>query len=207
MFNLRKIIYLTVLSAFLSGIVNAEPGENAYQKGQQIIRSGGDPAENNQRAAKAFQKAVEAGHLRAHNDLAMMYLKGTGVSEDKTKARSLFKTAAEEGLSIAQYQYAEALRQGTGGDKDIATAIKWYERAADQGHVAAMTRLGALYADDGEQVEADYPRAFAWYAIAKQKGGYVSNGKLEMIERSMEPGGMDKAEKLAKELAPGSDQE
>ena len=201
---MKRIAYLYVITLLFSPQLSAEPGEQAYQQGRDIIMSSGNPAENSRRAAKAFEKAVAAGHLRAHNDLALMYLKGTGIERDVARARELFKTAADKGLSMAQYQYAELLRKGIGSDKDIKAAIKWYERAADQGHVAAMTRLGALYGDDNGPIEPDYPRAYAWYFLAKQNGGYVSNGKLEILERNMGRRGMDKVKKLVETLAPSS---
>lgn len=183
----------------------AGKGEDAYQQGRELRLQSGDPEANNKHAAEAFQQAVDAGHLRAHNELAMMYLKGEGVSQDPQKARQLFKTAAEDGLAVSQYQLAELLRKGEGGDRDIDEAMEWYERAAGQKHVGAMSRLGGLYADDVEGVEPDYPRAYAWYVLAKEYGGFVSNGKLEIIERRMGRRGMDKVEKLIHELAPGKE--
>lgn len=203
---MKRTAYLFVITVLFSPYLSAEPGEQAYQQGREIILSSGDPAENSRRAAKVFQKAVSAGHLRAHNDLALMYLKGEGVERDTARARELFKTAADEGLTMAQYQYAELLRKGIGSDKDIKSAIAWYERAAGQGHVAAMMRLGALYGDDNGPIEPDYPRAYTWYFLAKQNGGYVSNGKLEILERNMGPRGMDKVKKLVETLAPDSSQ-
>lgn len=205
MLNIKKIFYIIVLSALITGQAVADKGEEAYQQGQKLQNGTGDAEENNKRAAEAYQKAAETGHLRAMNDLALMYLKGTGVSKDPAKARELYKSAAEKDLDISQYQLAELMRKGEGGDEDIDGALKWYKRAADQGNVTAMMKLGELYADDENGVKADYPRAYAWYALAKEYGGYVSTGRLELIERNMAPNDMDKAEKLVRKLAPSQD--
>lgn len=202
MFNIKNILYLFVFTLLISGNAMADKGEEAYQQGRELGLQSGDTEANSKRAAEAFQQAVDAGHLRAHNELAMMYLKGQGVSKDPQKARQLFKAAAENGLAISQYQLAELLRKGEGGDPDIDEAMKWYERAAGQRHVGAMSRLGGLYAEDNEDIEPDYPRAYAWYVLAKEYGGFVSNGKLEIIERRMGRRGMDKVKKLIHELAP-----
>ena len=200
MFLIKKFIYLIVFTIFIQGAAVAAGGEEAYQRGRDIRLQGGDPEENNKRAAGAFREAVAAGHLRAHAELGMMYLKGDGVSHDPAKARELFKTASEKGLVLAQYQLAELMRKGLGGEQNMQAAIKWYEQAGKQGHVAAMSKLGQLYSGEEEGIEADYPRAYAWYILAKQNGGFVSNGKLEIIERSMGPKGMDKVKKLVREL-------
>lgn len=201
MINIKNVLYLIVFSILISGNVMADKGGAAYQQGRELRLQSGDIDANNKRAAEAFQQAVDAGHLRAHNDLAMMYLKGEGVSRNPQKARQLFKAAAEDGLALSQYQLAELLRKGEGGDRDIDEALKWYERAAGQRHVGAMSKLGGLYAGDDEGIEPDYPRAYAWYVLAKEYGGFISNGKLEILERRMGPKGMDKVKKLVRELA------
>lgn len=203
---MKKLAYLIVFSILVQGGAVAAGGEEAYQRGRDLRLQSGDPEEKNRQAAEAFREAVDAGHLRAHNELGMMYLKGDGVARDPARARALFTTASENGLVLAQYQLAELMRTGVGGEKDMQAAIKWYEQAAGQGHVAAMSKLGQLYSGEEEGVEPDYPRAYAWYILAKEYGGFVSNGKLEIIERSMGPKGMDKVKKLVQELAPSEKQ-
>lgn len=204
--NIKKYTYIIVFSLLLPVSVLADAGDEAYRQGQALERGTGNTEQNKTHAAEAFQKAVDAGHLRAHNNLAMMYLNGEGVSQDAAKARELFRAAAEGGLDNAQYQLAEMLRKGIGGDKNIDAALKWYQRAADQGHIGAMAKLGSLYASDKHGVKADYPRAYAWYLLAKQHGGFVSTGKLNLVERRMNPDGMDKAKKLVEQLAPSESQ-
>lgn len=206
MTTIKNILYLFVFSILLNGTALAAGGEEAYQRGRDLLLQSGDTEENYRRAAEAFEKAIDAGHLRAHIELGMMYLKGDGVSRDPVKAREMFRTAAKKGQVLAQYQFAELLRQGIGGEEDIQGAVKWYKAAADQGHVAAMSKLGQLYSGEEEGIEPDYPRAYAWYVLAKEYGGFVSNGKLEIIERTMGPKGMQKVRQLVRELAPGESQ-
>jgi len=204
MHYINKTIQLIVLSLFILSSAAADDGSEAYELGRDYRRQSGDTEENNRRAAEAFQEAIESGHVRAHNDLAFMYLKGEGVEKDPARARQLFRIAAEEELDIAQYQLAELLRKGEGGDRDVNAALQWYQRAATGGHVGAMTRLGALYSSASDDIEPDPPRALAWYILAKQNGGYVSNGKLEMLERGMRQNERNEVEQLLRELAPST---
>lgn len=194
MFQVKKSAYLLIFALFIAPISVADEAGNNYEKAKKYEVNG-----KLDRAVEAYEKAADAGHLEAQNMLGVMYLKGEGVEQDKQKARELFKNAAEEGLDIAQYQYAELLLQGEGGDRE--KAIEWYRKAADQGHVISMTKLGEVYATDSKDTDPDYPRAFAWYVVAKQMGAYVSNGQLELLERNMSSSDMDKADKLIKQIA------
>lgn len=196
MLKIKQSTYLIVSLMLISPVTMADEAADSYDQAKKYERQ-----DKPERAAEAYEKAADGGHLKAQNALGIMYLKGNGVEQDKQKARQLLKGAAEEGLDIAQYQYAELLHSGEGGNQETEKAIKWYKKAADQGHVVSMTKLGEIYASDKEGSEPDYPRAFAWYLVAKQMGAYVSDGQLELLERNMTTSDRDEADKLVKQIA------
>ncbi|MCS3902783.1 TPR repeat protein [Methylohalomonas lacus] len=190
--KIKLLFYLLVLCIALPSLALADKGEEAFEKAREYDRSN-----ETDKAVAALKEAVDAGHLEAHNKLAYWYWKGNGVEKDVERARELFTAAAEEDLAIAQYQLAELIMSTDG---DAEAAVKWYERAAHQKHVPAMSKAAAIYADEDNDVETNLPLAQAWYLVAKEAGGYVSEGKLEFIERKMSHNEKDEAKNLYKEL-------
>ena len=70
-------------------------------------------------------------------------------------------SAAQRKDVPAMYALATMYEKGWGPARDLQTAKRWYRNAAAAGDARAMTRLGALYADD---LQASHdPKARAWF--------------------------------------------
>jgi hypothetical protein len=105
----------------------------------EMLSSSGKNAE----AVALYQRAAEAGNLRARTRLAWMYEAGRGVKRDLAEAARLFMSAAEDGDAEAQYAIAVMYRTGKGLPQDREQSLIWLERAAAQGYPAAKAALAA----------------------------------------------------------------
>ena len=94
-------------------------------------------------AAVLYQRAADAGNLKAATRLAWIYEAGRGVPRDLDEAARRFTAAAEAGDAEAQYALAVMYRTGKGRPQDRQRSLKWLERAAAQHHPAANAALAA----------------------------------------------------------------
>jgi len=133
-----------------------EYGKNGYPKNAYV-------------AALVYKRAVELGAVDAMARLAVLFLRGEGVTADTEKALELNRQAAARGHSVAQINVAHILSK-TSGDRD--EIFRFTKLAADQGFTDAETNLAQLF-EDGFGVEKDLAEAMRWYARAAAKG----NGK------------------------------
>lgn len=78
--------------------------------------------------------------------------------ESMPLAAKLYQQAAVKGHPHAQYQLAWCFEHGRGLEVDVAEALKWYQVSAKQEDVAALTRLGEIYAS-GAIVPQDKDKA------------------------------------------------
>ena len=89
------------------------------------------------------QRAAEAGHAGAMNDLGQMIEMGIG-GGDQSAAAHWFGAAARRGVAGAQHSLAMMLRDGRGVEPDLAAAERWLRRSARQGHAAAASDLSGM---------------------------------------------------------------
>ena len=130
------------------------------------------------------------------NNLAMMYVKGQGVSQDYAKAIELYKKALELGNTSAMYNLARLYEKGQGVSQDYKKAKELYEKAVELNNLDAMFNLALMY-QKGEGVSQDYSKAKELYekavelgdsealfnlALMYQKGEGVSQNYIEAIE-------------------------
>lgn len=97
-------------------------------------------------AARLWGKLAENGFARAQIRLAVLYLKGEGVSRDYAKAIQWNQPPAEEGYPAAQNLMGVIFEYGFGVEKNHSEAIRWYTLAADQGYAKAKENLASLIA-------------------------------------------------------------
>lgn len=103
-------------------------------------------------ALQQYEKAAEAEHPVAQNNLANLYCTGRiGIQPDDALARKWFRRAAEQGYAKAQNNLAVLYQIGAGGEKDEKAAQEWYEKAARQGFALAQSNLGTLYAKNADE--------------------------------------------------------
>ena len=96
------------------------------------------------KAASLWEKLAEKGFARAQTMLAILYIRGDGVSQDYSKAVQLNRKPAEEGYPAAQNLMGVMFENGLGVEKNHAEAIRWYTLAADQGFERAKENLASL---------------------------------------------------------------
>lgn len=121
---------------------------------------------------KAFNKAnplAKKGNVSAQGLLAVLYLKGLGVSQSDKKAMYWFRKAADQGNATAQYSLGIMYTNGYGVAQNEQLASQWYRKAADQNHSSAQFYLGGRY-EQGRGVEQNYDEALKWYNKAFASG-------------------------------------
>ncbi len=101
------------------------------------------------RAVDLYQRAANAGDLRAMVSLAQLYENGTGLPQDAARSLEWNERAADGGSPDALINLAVSLFQGTGVAPDTERAISLLRRASDAGSAKATFNLGVL-AQDGE---------------------------------------------------------
>jgi len=131
----------------------------------------GEGERNDALAAQWYERAAEQGHVKAQNNIGMLYEQGRGVEQDASLAVAWYRRAADQGLATAQSNLARMYDRGLGVAQDGAEAAVWYRRAAEQGHAQAQYRLGRMF-DKGTGVPSDLDKAAKWYRrAAKQEYG------------------------------------
>ncbi len=124
-------------------------GRFHYQLGRVYLSQG-----QNREAHRAFEKAIDLGHVRAHVDLGYLYLVGAGVPRDYARALAEITKAAEQNDIFGVHALGKLHYDGRGVARDLAKARKLFERAARVGHTYSMNNLGRMYLR-GEGVEKD----------------------------------------------------
>ena len=104
-----------------------------------------------------YKKAIELGHWKAMNNLAVLYSKGgyakgdksgypTGVKKDRKKMAALYTRMAELKVPLGYYNFAVALERGDIKASDPSDASYFMFRAASLGSPLAQIRLGRFFA-------------------------------------------------------------
>lgn len=107
---------------------------------------------------------------------------------DYARAVAIWSPLAENGDADAQFNLGQAYRLGRGVPTNLSRAKDWFERAASRGHVDALTTLGLLLFQNGEQVqglkwlsqsaEQGEPRAMLVYGTALYNGDGVTQNPV-----------------------------
>jgi hypothetical protein len=92
---------------------------------------------NLKKAAWLYGKAAEQNHPKAQFFLALMYLKGRGVSRDPQKALDLATKSASQGFYKAEYLLAQMYLKGVGIQQDIDEGNFWMGKFKAQGQDAS----------------------------------------------------------------------
>ena len=90
-------------------------------------------ARKNRRALILLRHAAAAGSATGLHLLALLHLRGQGLSQDLTKGVELLESAAYRGSKAAQADLAHALLDGIGTCVNTAKALYWLRLAAAQG--------------------------------------------------------------------------
>lgn len=101
-------------------------------RADELTRAGIDAfnAKEYDRARQLFAAAAEQGHTEAMNNLATLYMRGTGAPLDIDKAIDLYERAARLGYAPAANNLAFIYTRGEGVPVNPGKARQWRERAA-----------------------------------------------------------------------------
>jgi hypothetical protein len=120
------------------------------------------------------------------------------VAKRDAKAIALLKPLAEAGNAGACKRLGDAYVEGRGVERDTAAARTWYEKAANGGNVAAMLKLGAMFAN-GKDVNNNL--AYIWYGTAAQLGSSAAKVERDRIAQLLQPAERRQADKSIEEVA------
>ena len=120
-------------------------------------------------AMRWYDRAAEAGHVRAQFYLGLMLETGVRGPVDVTAAAAWYRQAARQGHVQAQYKLGLLHYEGRGVPRDLARAAHWYGKAAQGGSAPAQYNLALMY-ERGRGVAADAARAARWYEKAAENG-------------------------------------
>lgn len=99
---------------------------------------------NYETAIPMFRQAAELNHAGAINNLAAMFVNGTGVPRDMQQAVSLFERSAQLGNAEAAENAARIYNYGIGRGKDPSRARTWYQKAIQLGSARAAQELSDM---------------------------------------------------------------
>ena len=118
--------------------------------------------------------------------------------DDFATALREWKPLAEQGNAIAQFNLGVMYAYGDGVTQDAREAVRWFRLAAEQGFADAQVRLGRMYSS-GEGVTKDMIYAHMWLSIAASLRVREARWAQLLIEISMTPADISKAQSLARE--------
>lgn len=133
----------------------------AYRQGDGVHR---DPV----LARRWAQRAAEAGHAGAMNDLGQMLEAGFGGPSDEAVAAHWFGEASRRGIAGAQHSLAMMLHEGRGVERDPEAADAWLRHSARQGHVSAASDLSELIWSGAIAARSPDEGCFWWFVALRE---------------------------------------
>ena len=167
-----------------AALANVKAGVDAWTAGDFVT------------AVAEWQGPAAQGDPDAQFNLAQAYKLGRGVPQDLLKAEDLYRRAARQGHLQAGDNYGLLLFQRGRHDE----AMPYIQAAADRGDARSQYIYGlALFNGDG--VEKDWVRAYAYENLAQQGGIAQAAGALAQMDRHIPLADRQKAIALAARIA------
>jgi len=133
-------------------------------------------------AFATIKKAMDAGHVRAIEQLASLYIVGASVPADPAKATEIVQAGAKKNDPYALYAYGKSLFYGRGIKADTQQGLKLMLQSADLGHTFAMNELGYIFLN-GVNVPADPERGIRFYEAGLERNDIYSMNNLALVYR------------------------
>lgn len=146
-------------------------------------------------AVNQWQEPAARGEAEAQFRLGQAYRLGKGADQDLTKAEEMFAKAASQGHKEAADNYGLLLFHR--GEKK--QALPYLRSASDRGDARAQYLLGLAYFN-ADNVERDWPRAYALVNLARKQGLEQANSALQQIDQHITPDQRAQGLALAGEL-------
>jgi len=113
-------------------------------------------------AARWYERAAEAGHAGAQNQIGYFYHAGIGVPVNLERSAHWFQRASASGSVVGTVNLGVAYLEGIGVPKNAEMAVQLLTEAFRKGSGTAASFLGDIYYF-GEGVQADRATAENWY--------------------------------------------
>ena len=146
-------------------------------------------------AVNQWQEPAARGEAEAQFRLGQAYRLGKGAEQDLTKSEEMFAKAASQGHREAADNYGLLLFHR--GEKK--QALRYLRSASDRGDARAQYLLGLAYFN-ADNVERDWPRAYALVNLARKQGLEQANSALQQIDQHITPDQRAQGLALAGEL-------
>ncbi|MBX4940699.1 caspase family protein [Rhizobium binae] len=134
-------------------------------------------------AFATIKKAMDAGHVRAIDQLSSLYIIGASVPANPAKANEIVQAGAKKNDPYALYTYGKSLFYGRGIKADTQQGLKLMLQSADLGHTFAMNELGYIFLN-GVNVPADPQRGIRFYEAGLARNDIYSMNNLALVYRS-----------------------
>jgi len=183
------------IAALLAGGLLTPPAMADVKEGIDAWGRGDDTA-----AVHAWEAPAEAGDPEALFNLAQAYRLGRGVAPDPARAEALYARAAASGHAQAADTYGLMLfEQGR-----HAQAMPYLRDAARRGDPRAQYLLGIAHFN-GDEVERDWPRAYALMTLANAFGLPQAAPALAEMDRAIPLAQRQQAAVLAERMKAEAD--
>lgn len=146
-------------------------------------------------AIQEWQEPAQRGDAEAQFRLGEAYRLGKGVEQDLIKAEEMFARAAAQGHLEAANNYGLLLFHR--GEKK--QALPYLRAASERGDARAQYLLGLAYFN-ADNVERDWPRAYALVNLARKQGLEQAVSALQQIDQHITPEVRSQGLLLAHEL-------
>jgi uncharacterized protein len=129
-------------------------------------------------AVSEWTPLANKGDANAAFNLGQAYRLGRGVSQDVGTAVKFYEVAAKNGHVAAQGNLGTLLYFSAAPVQNRKKAVEWWHTAAQNGDARAQYMLGVLYFN-GDDVEKDWAKAYAYTSLAKDAPGRGRFGKRQ----------------------------
>ena len=89
-----------------------------------------------------YLKAAERSHVKALNNLVLVYLEGQGVEPDAAQAVEYAERLVKMEIGMGYYHMGVFLEQGIGVEQDRPASLAYFRRAADLGNAQGQHVVG-----------------------------------------------------------------
>ncbi len=150
-------------------------------------------------AVSEWAPLATKGDANAAFNLGQAYRLGRGVAQDVGKAVTFYEQAAKNGHVAAQGNLGTLLYFSASPVQNRKKAVEWWHTAAQNGDARAQYMLGVLYFN-GDDVEKDWSKAYAYTSLAKDAGLKEADSSFVEMSRHMTPADIEKGDSQKSKL-------
>lgn len=156
---------------------------------------------NADKAIQWYRKAATLGDAAAMYDLSDLYDAREGKGDAKRATTWALRALRQGGLSNRDRNsiledMGHRYVRGKGVDKNYKTALSWFRRGAEAGDDDCQLTVGEMLSVD-KVVPHDYPAAWKWYFISKDRGNRFGDDLREHLQSVATPEQRRQGRKMA----------